>query len=131
MLPRAALEAIRNVADGDPEIRALYLFGSRATGQARRDSDIDIGVLYRRGQSMAAALALEQTLEDTLRERVDVVDVGHATAFLALEIVRGERIFCRDEDETDRFDVYVLRRAGDLAPFERARQTLLLGTPRG
>lgn len=31
------------------------------------------------------------------------------------------------ETDTDCFELYVLRRAGDLLPFERQRQALLLG----
>jgi len=57
------------------------------------------------------------------------LDLGRASAFLALDIVRGERVFCRDATETDRFELYVLRRAGDLLPFERQRQALLLAPP--
>jgi hypothetical protein len=52
-----------------------------------------------------------------------------AGAFLALDIVRGERIFTRDATDTDRFELSVLRRAGDLVPFERQRQRLLLDPP--
>ena len=62
--------------------------------------------------------------------KVDLVDVARAGAFLALDIIRGERIFTRDPVETDRFELYVLGRAGDLLPFERQRQALLLGTTR-
>jgi hypothetical protein len=60
---------------------------------------------------------------------VDLIDLGRASAFLALDIVRGERVFCRDATETNRFELYVLRRAGDLLPFERQRQALLLASP--
>ena len=58
--------------------------------------------------------------------------MARASAFLALAlaVVRGDRVFTRDEVETDLFDLYVLRRAGDLLPFERARCAMLLG-PRG
>ncbi len=118
-------DAIIHEATAHPEIRAVYLFGSQATGTARHDSDIDVGVLYSTPQPLERTLAFEDELERSLGRDVDVVDVGGAGAFLALEIVRGERIFCRDETETDRFDLYVLRRAGDLLPFERERQVML------
>jgi len=68
------------------------------------------------------------TLADATGLPVDLVDVGRAGAFLALEVVRGERVFCRDDVAADRFELYVLARAGDLLPFERERQRIELGS---
>jgi predicted nucleotidyltransferase len=123
------LDALRRIAEAHPEVRALYVFGSRAVGDERGDSDLDLGVLYRERQPLAVTLALEGELERAAGAKVDVVDAARAGAFLALDIVRGERVFCRDPYETDLFDLYVLRRAGDLLPFERQRQELLLTPP--
>lgn len=81
-------------------------------------------------QPLDKTVRLEEALCRATGHRVDVVDVGRASAFLALAVVQGDRIFSRDEIETDLFDLYVLRRAGDLLPFERARREMLLG-PRG
>jgi hypothetical protein len=36
-------------------------------------------------------------------------------------------LYARDEDDADEYDLYVLRRAGDLAPLERERIALILG----
>ena len=41
--------------------------------------------------------------------------------FVAANIVRGERLCCSDRMYAEDLDLYVLRRAGDLAPFERER----------
>lgn len=124
-VPGFVLEKVDRVAASHPEVRALYLFGSRGKGDARPDSDLDLGVLFKTPQPLATTLALAEDLERAAGCKVDLVDAGHAAAFLALEIVRGERIFCREQTETDVFELYVLRRAGDLLPFERERQALL------
>lgn len=129
MTDRSPVGAIVTVVAAEPDVRALYLFGSQHSGDARADSDIDLGVLYRHRKPLASTLMLEERLAATTGKTVDVIDVARASAFLALEVVRGERIFCRDADDADRFELYVLRRAGDLLPFERQRQALLLGTP--
>lgn len=107
----------------------MYLFGSQVKGDARPDSDLDLGVLFATPQPLAHTLALETEFEQAAGREVDLADAGRAAAFLALEIVRGERIFCRDPLETDVFELYVLRRAGDLLPFERERQALLGVSP--
>jgi len=128
-LPEHLLEPIGRVATTFPEVRAIYIFGSQALGGARPDSDLDLGVLYRTRQALATTLRLEQDFEQETARKIHLIDLGRASAFLALDIVRGERVFCRDATETDRFELYVLRRAGDLLPFERQRQALLLAPP--
>ncbi|MBM4127923.1 MAG: hypothetical protein FJ247_11335 [Nitrospira sp.] len=61
-------------------------------------------------------------LEDILGVgRVDLVSLPEASPFLAVEIVRGELLYETDADRTAEYELYVLRRAGDLAPFEQER----------
>ncbi|HEY0511650.1 MAG TPA: nucleotidyltransferase domain-containing protein [Thermoanaerobaculia bacterium] len=119
-------DELRAFAAGDPRILALYLFGSRGRHEATEESDVDVGVLFRQKESLREVLLLEDALERRLGRPVDLVDVGTASAFLALDIIRGERVFCAGPDRCDEFELYVMRRAGDLAPFERERRRLLL-----
>jgi predicted nucleotidyltransferase len=119
-------DALRAFAAGDPRILALYLFGSRGRQEATEESDVDVGVLFRQKESLRELLLLEDALERRLGHPVDLVDAGTASAFLALDIIRGERVFCAEPDRCDEFELYVMRRAGDLAPFERERRRLLL-----
>ena len=120
----------RGVVDTETNVLAIYLFGSRATGEAHAGSDTDLGVLYRERVDLGETIRLQARFERAFGGKVDLVDAGRARPFLALDLVRGERIFCRDEDATDAFDLYVLRRAGDLEPFERERRRMLL-SPEG
>lgn len=126
-LPDELTRRLRAVAEDDPDVRALYVFGSRIDGTERPDSDLDLGVLYVSPQPLEKTVRLEEALYQATGEPVDVIDAARASALLALAVVRGDRIFTRDELETDLFDLYVLRRAGDLLPFERARCAILLG----
>jgi hypothetical protein len=42
-------------------------------------------------------------------------------------MIRGERLYAWNNYQADEFDLYILRRAGDLAPLERERLTLISG----
>jgi len=42
------IEQARQILGRRPDVAAAYLFGSVARGQARRGSDVDVAVLYRR-----------------------------------------------------------------------------------
>ncbi len=118
---------------------ALYGFGSRALEAKRciedgipldgaNPSDLDLGVQYRRELRPAIddTIRLALALEEAAGARVDLVDASAAVHNLSLAIIRGEILYCNDPGEQAEFELYVLRRAGDLAPFERERRRMLL-----
>ena len=59
-------------------------------------------------------------------ERVDLVLLPEADPFLALDIIRGELLYTRDPNQQARYELYVLRRAGDLLPFQKIRTRMIL-----
>lgn len=120
----------------------VYVFGSRrsefVTGNAvvreadssNADADLDIGVRPLRDRRMSARdrVELMVALEDLFDvPRVDLVILPEAPAFLALAVISGELLYCRDATDQAEYELYVLRRAGDLAPFERERRAQILG----
>ena len=120
-------------------VSILYVFGSRACelfewveqitpSLTPSSSDVDIGVRAEPGViwSVMDKVRLAQALEDLFDcPRVDLVVLNEADPFLAAEVIRGNRLFARDEREADEYDLYVLRRAGDLIPLERERLDLI------
>lgn len=124
------------------EIDDLYVFGSRAAeirGAMEADrlesgssSDVDIAVRLTGGRTLSIREKAELgvALENLLGvDRIDVVLLSEADPFLAVNVIRGERLFCRDDYAADEYELYVLRRAGDLARFERLRIERIMGPP--
>jgi len=133
-------EALARLCD-EFQVDILYAFGSRA-GEVREwlmggcrslspgPPDVDVGVKAVRGGRLSVhdKVRLALALEDLLGvSRVDLVCFSDADPFLAANIVRGERLYARDSYQADEYDLYILRRAGDLAPLERERLALILG----
>jgi predicted nucleotidyltransferase len=127
-------------------IDALYAFGSRAAELAkcvregaaldeRSRSDIDLAVLPRPGHRLSARarVALTTALEDALGAAVpvDLAMLPEAGAALALEIIQGELLLTTDPVREAEYELFVLRRAGDLAPLERERRRVVLAGGRG
>jgi hypothetical protein len=93
-------------------------------------SDLDIGVLPKPGVQLRAVdrADLQTSLEDVFAaRRVDLVILPEASAFLAADVVSGDLLFAGDADREAEFQLYVLRKAGDLAQVEHDRQAIVLG----
>lgn len=120
------------------QVQILYLFGSRAKEARARlkgetavlpfsESDLDVGVKTAVALTVRQKVELAQALEDLFGvPRVDLVVLNDADPFLAANIIRGEMVFADDIYLAAEYDLYVLRRAGDLIPLERERQALIL-----
>lgn len=118
-------------------IQALYFFGSRAaeiismqTKEAlpKGGGDVDVALLTEGHFSISQKVDFSIALEKLLGvERVDLVVLNEADPFLAANAIRGYRFYARDDYIADEFELYVLRRAGDLTHLERQRMGLILG----
>lgn len=121
-------------------LHTIYLFGSReqeinnwlnssVEPLKSSGSDIDLGVRLLNGRSMDVGekVRLTQALESLFQEQeVDLVFLDEADPFLAVNVIRGSRLYTVDSYIADEYELYLLRRAADLAPFERARQAMIL-----
>jgi predicted nucleotidyltransferase len=111
---------------GSHASEALELVGGRRVTLTQTGSDLDIGVKPEGslGIKDKASIALE--LEELFAvPRVDLVSIPEADPFLAANIIRGERLYAADAHAAAEYELYILRRAGDLAPLERERLSLL------
>jgi predicted nucleotidyltransferase len=120
------------------QVKALYVFGSRSAEIAHAvqdekrklqqlQSDLDIGVLTKSELSVEEKVGLMLELEELFSvPRVDLVILQETDPFLAANVIRGERIYAQDSYAADEYDLFVLRRAGDLAELERERTAMIL-----
>ncbi|HEX9942590.1 MAG TPA: nucleotidyltransferase domain-containing protein [Thermoanaerobaculia bacterium] len=111
-------EAILRAVEGVPGISVLVVFGSRARGNPRPDSDLDVAVLPESRDSrdrrhlqarVAAALA-----ELAPGGRVDVVILDEAGDVLRQRIMEtGRVLLCRDPEAWKELRVRTMREYGD------------------
>ena len=91
-----------------PEIQALFVFGSVATGKPHPGSDVDVAVLVDpdRDSDKALRLALQYSveLEDRLQISVDVVILNSAAPMLRFQVIsKGKMVYSTDPQRTRRF----------------------------
>ena len=124
------------------DLEIMYAFGSHAENALKwlkdersslsilSPSDLDIAVKpsSKRKLSAKEKVRISMALEDLFStNRVDLVNLPEADPFLAANIIRGERLFSKNTYLADEYDLYILRRAGDLIPLERERIGLIMG----
>ena len=121
-------------------VTSLYVFGSRASeivalvsgkkpipAHPQSDGDFAVQVVQSTDLGGFARGGLLMDLEELFElPRADLVILNDADPFIALEAVRGELLFCADADQQAEEELLILRRAGDLEPFETERIRLML-----
>lgn len=100
---------IQMLSGAIPGLKGIYLFGSRANGSERADSDYDFAFLAP-GHTLSgyALLQLRLNMSTLLDADVDLIDLQQASTVLQFQIVtKGHRFFSSDNLYCDEFDVFV------------------------
>ena len=104
-----------------PDVRAVYLYGSQATGAARGGSDVDAAVLPARPLALDVRWGLAARLAEALRTDVDLLDLRAASAVMRHQvIVTGRLLYERDAFERQRFELAAFNAYFDLNIERRA-----------
>jgi predicted nucleotidyltransferase len=103
-------------------VRAVYLFGSKARGRARPDSDWDLAVVPRDAAVTGQRLAMLTALAQAGFDAVDLVFLDGRDVVLGFQAVRHNRLLygAPDFDHPGYFS-RVLREYFDLVPLLRVR----------
>lgn len=116
-------EQIRAAVEPLDGISALVLFGSRAGGRARANSDLDVAILP--ASEVDDRLRLQVRVAGELahlapEERVDVVLLDEASELLRHQVLSdGEVLICRDEKAWKQLRVRTMREHGDREHYRR------------
>lgn len=108
---------------GNPDIAAVYLFGSVATGRVKAGSDVDVGVLYRRpppATLLGQPYEQEAVLSQRLGRPVQIVVMNTAPPDLIHRILRdGALVIEADPSARIAFEVKARNAYFDLIPMLR------------
>jgi len=103
-------------------VSTIYLFGSFAKNFSRKDSDIDIAVLFKKNLdelerfNLVLEFALE--LENILGKKIDIINIENADPFFIHQVML-DKIIVIDKDTERRvsFEVDKRRTFFDMQPF--------------
>ena len=120
-------------------LQIIYVFGSRAKEAldlvedrnehfSSTPSDLDIGVKSKRPLTVEEKVKIAILFEDLYDlSRVDLIVIPEAPVSLAFEIVTGETLYMQDATFEAEYQLYIMRMAADLLPYERMKQEMIMG----
>jgi predicted nucleotidyltransferase len=92
-----------------PDLVAVYLFGSLATGQTSPESDVDLAVLGRERLEPADRWDIQERLAARLHRDVDLVDLRSASAVMRVQVLeRSNLLFDGDPQARALFEATAL-----------------------
>lgn len=120
-------QTVAAVVEAESAVDVAYLFGSRAGGRPRPDSDVDIAVAYARELDGAAREAARRRLVVALAdalgavgEKADIVDLERSGTTVAFRAIHdGQRLFAREERRRIELEARIARRYDDEAPYRK------------
>ena len=91
-------------------------------------ADLDIGIKAGRHLRVEEKVKIALIFEDIFNvAKVDIVIVSEVPIFLALEIVKGELLYAENLTHEAEYQLYIMRRAAEIIPYERMKQKMTLG----
>jgi predicted nucleotidyltransferase len=104
-----------------PNVQGIYLFGSRATGHFRPDSDYDVAVLCDLPiKNEESFFRLQIELAALTESGVNIVDIRSLPIVIQFEVLRGRRrLFCADRDFRIIFEANILSKYQRFEEVER------------
>lgn len=128
---RRCVELLLPVVAAHRRIEACYLFGSRASGTAAPDSDLDVAVYTGSGFTGDDLLALHADFVRLLRsDRLDLVWLNRADPVVAFSVIRdGKLLHYRDADRLNDLERRLTLHYRDHVLYLRRRRSRRSGLP--
>jgi len=119
---QSIIEKLQSYFKNQGDVIAVYLFGSTVKGKARKNSDVDIAVLFDGERSTIyrfhRKLEIAGELEELLNTRVDIVDLESADPFFFHQIMLNKILLVdKNIDKRIAFEVKKRREYFDMQPF--------------
>jgi len=106
-----------------PGVWAIYLFGSRARGDALADSDYDIALLGPKPLDPVERWKLQEEIAAAVHANVDLVDLRRASAVLRVQVLKDALVLF-DGARADR-DLFEATALSDYARLNEERRGIL------
>lgn len=105
---------IMDICKKEKNILTVYIFGSYGTNYQRKDSDLDLAILFDESPEVMRQMELAGKFELKLGIEVDLINLNKADIILKHDVItKGEKIYSQDDIRTADFKEYVFKYGPD------------------
>lgn len=99
-------QVINTILEVFPTIEGVYIFGSTGTEFEKKESDVDIAILSDSPMTSIQVWNLSQKIAVAINKDVDLVDLHEVSTVFCFQIIStGKRVYCRDKNICDNFEM--------------------------
>lgn len=98
-------------------LELALLFGSFASGENRKDSDLDIAVLGKKEISFKKSIDLTNEFTKVFHKNIDLAVLNHANPLLLHQVEQNSILLSGKEEKFFEFKLRAFRRYHDYAPY--------------
>ena len=111
-----------------PDVEAVYLFGSAASGLSRKDSDVDIAILPAKILSSVERWKIGGEVAYALKKEIDLIDLRQTSTVMRFQIIStGICLYSHDTSSREIFEDFVY---SSYLRFNEERKDLLMDIQR-
>lgn len=115
-------QVLAHLLAGLPDLMAVYVFGSQATGGAHADSDLDLAVLAAGPVNPLLLWQIAGELADIVAVPVDLLDLRAASTVMQYQVITTGRRLWNKDSQAGIFESYIL---SEKTALDAARAALL------
>ena len=105
---------IIDICKKEKNILTVYIFGSYGTNYQRKDSDLNLAILFDESPEVMRQMELAGKFELKLGIEVDLINLNKADIILKHDVItKGEKIYSQDDIRTADFKEYVFKYGPD------------------
>lgn len=121
------LEKLKSFLNNEQGLELAFLMGSYAKGTARKDSDVDVAVLFSSTPSSSDILDLNLRLSAALKKEVDLVVLNTAGPIIKMQALKTGILIYRTKNTYEDFFTRTLYEYEDLKYYRQEIEKNILG----
>lgn len=107
--------------------RLAFLMGSYAKGTARRESDVDVAVLFDESPNAGQVNSLREALALLLEKEIDLVLLNLAGPVIRMQALKSGKLLYSERGAYEEFFARTLNEYSDLKYFRKEAEEKILG----
>lgn len=92
-------QAVSRALASEANLKVALVYGSAATGKLRRDSDVDVAVLFAKPLSMDERLELCERLTAKTHREIDLVDLYNLGGEILHQVLTKGRVLVKNDEQ--------------------------------